>query len=224
MAERALAHTLGHLLRIFLRFNGSYSLLKDGDRDGLLAGLKRAVLWDFDSFDAHNYLSSHTSCSAPSIGQHIPWIQGLLLALPGIGRDTREFGKFGVSQAKKRYALSSSVKYKDFSYYLVFPYCRSAMTYRLIWPFFIAWKRASWSGSSKARFKCMPSHSRRLRYDIFCAFKYCLLPPPSTIVHEFITTRVRWSLPTRRWKRNDQTGIFVITAMAQCYCVSSFRL
>ncbi|KAF9528829.1 cytochrome P450 [Crepidotus variabilis] len=83
-----------------IAFGGTYSLLQDGDPNGILAGLKRAVF-------------------APSVAQHIPWIQNALLAVPGIGKDTRTFGKFGVSQATKRYSMNDSMKYKDLFYYML---------------------------------------------------------------------------------------------------------
>ncbi|KAF8816493.1 cytochrome P450 [Phlegmacium glaucopus] len=82
-----------------LRFGGVYSLMRDGDGDGILPTLKRGLF-------------------LPSIIQHVPWCAPLLRTIPFFGNDTRSLRLFAIKQSQKRAAQPVTNRKDLFSYLL----------------------------------------------------------------------------------------------------------
>jgi len=80
-------------------FGGIYSLMRDGDDDGILPKLQKGFF-------------------LPSVVQHVPWLAPLLRVVPFFGNDTKSLRSFAIKQSQKR-AAQLVVNHKDLFYYLL---------------------------------------------------------------------------------------------------------
>ncbi|KDR74014.1 hypothetical protein GALMADRAFT_250743 [Galerina marginata CBS 339.88] len=81
-----------------MAFDGSFELMRNGDKDGLWRGMESALL-------------------TASLSQHIPWIANAIRAMPFTGKGMRDFGAFAVKQAKLR--STKEVYRRDLFYHLL---------------------------------------------------------------------------------------------------------